>query len=321
MRKVIVMIILLMLCAQAQGVMRFDVPTKNTAASSRFELEGGLTVEFCGIVRDLNAAGDVRECVFSLFMVTAEKDTRLDVKSEAVFDSFGRKFPGPVGVSIAGNGTPSEIIGEVPTLVWFVHRVPVSVRELPKFSRMKFWFNGKEVELRGESVQLWEEWTRTAGTRNEALAVWLEGKPELREMYTSMRNAPDLSNVAEFGGHHYKAYYERISWHAAKKKCEDLGGHLATITSAEENEFVLGILNPDRNILYWLGGSDDETEGQWQWVTGEAFTFTLWNSGEPNGGRRESFLQVTTFWNNRWGWNDATPDENSSNAYVCEWDY
>ena len=323
MRKMLVVLLMLVLSACAEGVMIFDVPGKNRAKDSRFELEGGLSVEFCGIVRDLNAEGDVRNCVFSLFMVTSEKDTQLNVRSDAVYDSFGRKFSGPVGVCIAGNSTPSEIIADVPTMVWFVHRVPVSVKEFPKFSRMKFWFNDKEVELRGESSQEWEAWKRTAGAGNEALSVWLETGPSLSEMYIIMRNAPDLSRAAKFGGHHYEVFYERLSWHEAANKCENLGGHLCTITSAEENKFVTGLANPDRNFCYWLGASDEQTEGKWRWVTGEAFSFTQWNSGEPNEGRRENFLETTTYWDNRWSWNDtsSTSGWNDASAYICEWDY
>ena len=321
MKKILAVMLMLVMSACAEGVMIFDVPGRNRADDLRFELEGGLSVEFCGIVRDLNAEGDIRECVFSMFMVTSEKDTQLNVRSDAVYDSFGRKFPGPVGVCIAGNGTPSEIIADVPTLVWAAHRVPVRVRELPKFSRMKFWFNDREVELRGEETKAWEDWKRIASAKSEALGVWLETEPSLAEMYHVMRNAPDLSKAAKFGGHHYQVFYESVSWHEAVGKCEEIGGHLCTITSKEESDFVTSFINPDRNMLYWLGASDEQTEGKWQWVTGEKFSFTQWNSGEPNGGSGENFLQITTFWNNRWSWNDATPASRSSNAYICEWDY
>ncbi len=318
MRRILAVIFVLIMSASADG---FVVPEAKTVKASKFILDGGLSIEFCGIVRDLESKGDVRECVFTLFMVTSEKDTRLDVKSEAVYDSFGRRFSGPVGASIAGNGVPSEIIAEVPTMVWFVHRVPVRVREFPKFSRMKFTFNGHEVELRGESSQSWTEWKSRAPAENEALSVWIESGPSLAEMYRVMMNAQDLSGTAEFGGHHYKVFYKSVSWYEAKSKCESLGGHLCTITSREENNFVTSFVKANRNIFYWLGASDERYEGTWEWVTGEKFSFTLWNSGEPNGGRRENFLQMTTYWNNSWGWNDAAVNAGSKDAYICEWDY
>ena len=131
--------------------------------------------------------------------------------------------------------------------------------------------------------------------------------------------ASNKRGAARFRGHRYMVFYEKLSWHDAETKCESLGGHLATITSPEENKFVLGLLNPDGRYVYWLGGTVEETEGVWQWITGEKFSFTLWNAGEPNGGSYENYLELSTVWSGRWNWNDTITV--SANAYVCEWDY
>ena len=45
--------------------------------------------------------------------------------------------------------------------------------------------------------------------------------------------------------------------------------------------------------------SDLATDGIWEWVTGEAWSYTNWNSGEPNGGTGENCAHyfVGTTWN------------------------
>ncbi len=57
-------------------------------------------------------------------------------------------------------------------------------------------------------------------------------------------------------------------------------GHLATVTSAEENAFIVDMTN---SYNHWLGGyqpaGSDEPAGNWQWVTGEPWIYANWNSG------------------------------------------
>ena len=42
----------------------------------------------------------------------------------------------------------------------------------------------------------------------------------------------------EYNGHTYELYLERMPWNQAERFCEHKGGHLVTITSAEEQEKV-----------------------------------------------------------------------------------
>ena len=36
------------------------------------------------------------------------------------------------------------------------------------------------------------------------------------------------------------------------------------------------------NVDVWLGGNDAESEGNWNWVNGEAFQYTNWGRAEPD---------------------------------------
>jgi len=98
-------------------------------------------------------------------------------------------------------------------------------------------------------------------------------------------------------GHFYEAVAEPdgITWADANEAAVLAGGHLVTITSREENDFVYSLIDDD---IYWhtipaghqrgpwLGGYQPqglpEPAGGWQWLTGEAFTYTNWALGQPD---------------------------------------
>jgi hypothetical protein len=42
----------------------------------------------------------------------------------------------------------------------------------------------------------------------------------------------------EFGGHCYKLFSDRLWWEAAENYCQDLGGHLTSVHSQAENDFL-----------------------------------------------------------------------------------
>jgi len=76
----------------------------------------------------------------------------------------------------------------------------------------------------------------------------------------------------------YKVFETKLNWKDAENHCQEYGGHLASIHSKEENEFIAGL---DSDKL-WLGGSDKTTEGSWVWSDGSTFSFTNWGPGNPN---------------------------------------
>ncbi|MEX2186008.1 MAG: Ig-like domain-containing protein [Pirellulales bacterium] len=95
-----------------------------------------------------------------------------------------------------------------------------------------------------------------------------------------------------------------IDWTNARAAAESLGGHLVTITSQAESNFINA--NFPGNDGGWIGGYQErvasdfvEPAGGWRWITGEAWEYTNWVPGEPNesGGILEDFL-VTN--NSRW---------------------
>ena len=49
-------------------------------------------------------------------------------------------------------------------------------------------------------------------------------------------------DAVTLNGHYYMLYNDADTYDAAQQKCVERGGHLATITSAEENSFVYSFL-------------------------------------------------------------------------------
>jgi hypothetical protein len=128
---------------------------------------------------------------------------------------------------------------------------------------------------------------------------------------------------AEFDGHRYELIETPMGWHEAAAHCEALEGHLVTLNSSAENEFVWARFGDN---YHWLGAADDECEGEWRWVTGEAFDYTSWAPGEPNNCCPAEFCgpdECTPEHYLAWAspgeatWNDV-PD--GALAFVCEWD-
>ena len=50
--------------------------------------------------------------------------------------------------------------------------------------------------------------------------------------------AKDIEGTAAYNGSSYKIYTEPMTWTQAKEYCEALGGHLVSITSQEEQDFI-----------------------------------------------------------------------------------
>lgn len=119
-----------------------------------------------------------------------------------------------------------------------------------------------------------------------------------------------FTNQQNYNGHSYYRSTGLAFWSAAKAACDNMGGHLVTITSQAENNFIFGLWPSG-----WIGLTDEVTEGVWRWVTGEAYSYTSWNSGEPNNAGNEDYVQFV----GGGKWNDLPNGVNL--PYVLEFEY
>lgn len=135
-----------------------------------------------------------------------------------------------------------------------------------------------------------------------------------------------------------KSVYQIIdlpyTWEQAKAYCEEKGGHLATITSEEEQKAVEEAISAGTKNCYWLGGYKEAKK--WHWITGEPFEYVNWGLLQPdNYAKSEDKLMIYRKKNpNRLDntvnkWNDIKSDGTCKNeeffgsgnfGFVCEWD-
>lgn len=138
------------------------------------------------------------------------------------------------------------------------------------------------------------------------------------EIIEGQRVVMDIpANALTWNGHKYCMFsgdtLQIATWEDAKSYCESLGGHLATITSIEENSAIYDFMNNiwGREHLYF-GYSSIQNDGNWVWENGEESIHTNWADYEPNGSGSYAVLYMEGTWD------DANFDYD---YFICEWDY
>ncbi|NWI32261.1 CL17A protein, partial [Sula dactylatra] len=102
------------------------------------------------------------------------------------------------------------------------------------------------------------------------------------------------------------------SWLASKDSCTSFNAHLAIVNSEQENKFLANHIMDNR--VFWLGLTDMQKEGNWQWVDGSPVSVLFWNTGEPNNAGHHGEDCATIFSNGHW--NDIICS--STEAWICE---
>ncbi len=120
----------------------------------------------------------------------------------------------------------------------------------------------------------------------------------------------------EADGHRYYLFDEAVTWKEAKELCEQEKGTLATVTSWPEQAVLATLIQQGERNHYWIGATDETMEGEWLWVTDEAFSYTKWDSSQPdNAGEGEDFAVISRSFGNNW--NDY-PNEQEETGYILE---
>ncbi|XP_069121863.1 perlucin-like protein [Argopecten irradians] len=120
----------------------------------------------------------------------------------------------------------------------------------------------------------------------------------------------------------YLFSHNQLTWPEASETCHAFHAQLASVLSAEEQNFLSTELQEMHkndpkisSIHYWLDGSDLEVEHVWKWMsTGANLTFTDWAPNEPNMGENEDCLIL-------WGASKFQMGDNTcSNKrnYICQ---
>ncbi|MGN1442629.1 MAG: lectin-like protein [Acutalibacteraceae bacterium] len=146
------------------------------------------------------------------------------------------------------------------------------------------------------------------------------------------------SGAKYYNGHMYYLYKSEATWTKAKKLCESRGGHLVTITSKGENDFVASMVKGDDAV--WIGIYQKDKNSSFKWVTNEKVSYKNWlvyinetpykapqyvisdkenygalyNDGTWENRLNESLKAAIDYNDSGWVY------DNSIQGYICEWE-
>ena len=166
------------------------------------------------------------------------------------------------------------------------------------------------------------------GTQNAQIYSYNEGQGvgmniiEVSPINVELKKE-SLVSSGNYNQHRYEVFDQGMTWSDAKRVCEELGGHLVTITSEEEQNFVTSLIEEGKMNQYWLGLQRYSQE--YAWITGESVEYSNWDKGEPNGieNNKEYCAEILNKANpavsgsQRFKWNDV----NNSNTVSGETDF
>ena len=161
---------------------------------------------------------------------------------------------------------------------------------------------------------------------------WDEGKM-ITEFDPEYGKSKIPNATEEFNGSQYKIFPIGLSHSDAQRFCARIGGHLVSIDSKEENDFVLGLIDAEENkrSMYWTNTYYNGNE--WVHPDGSTAFFFDWSANEPNNyenGASFAAINVTVENYEQYKWvaehnnnNPNTGDINEraeSYGFICEWD-
>jgi hypothetical protein len=149
--------------------------------------------------------------------------------------------------------------------------------------------------------------------------LWFVCSPPLGTYLELIRFLTGAQTFWSTNGHYYQYVSGSVNFDTALNSAASMSylgfqGHLVTITSAEENAFVIALAAGNS---FWIAGSDAQQEGVWRWVAGpengQIIRPTFWARGEPNDLRGEDCLG---YWSRQRSWNDFSDKCNSLSIVV-----
>lgn len=147
----------------------------------------------------------------------------------------------------------------------------------------------------------------TEATKSGDFDAATELKARLAEAEAAGGLRAKPKNIVKFGGHEYALIEDKATWHVAKRLCEEMGGHLAIVETADEAAFILKLCGSE---TVWLGASDEATEGDWKWVNGTPVKLSL-DLNNQDGYDHWLVVYQGTF---------ADGTAGRRYVYACEWD-
>jgi len=140
----------------------------------------------------------------------------------------------------------------------------------------------------------------------------------------STPEGPPLSNAIKWNGHWYACFTVPLTWDAAMKQCEELGGHLVIIDNEKENVFLFNLaLQADKYVQHvWIGCQGRPVPSATRWVNGEVVKngYSSWRPEREKSSPRayKGSLDFRPPYPENFWWDVGTSEDKFS--YICEWE-
>lgn len=187
--------------------------------------------------------------------------------------------------------------------------------------------NGGDVDLyEKEYIQLQEQFAKTTTEQFNGVNLFSPtttpdplylNNPERGDRVQISRPALGDLNTGDTikVGNSYSFIDGQFTWNQAKMDAEMRNGYLATIGSEQEWQSIFKVLPNDK---VWIGGTDEITSGQWEWIDATPWNFENWVPWAPDGGTSQNYLGVYgTASTHPLQWDDFSENENPS-GYILE---
>ncbi|XP_062411185.1 CD209 antigen-like protein C [Sardina pilchardus] len=155
------------------------------------------------------------------------------------------------------------------------------------------------TNLMTERDQLLANFTNLMTERDQLLANFtnlMTERDQLLANFTTLMTERDnlqrnLSKLEAGSAHGWKyfssSFYfissERRTWKESRHNCKERSADLVVINSREEQNFVVDFGRKMGYIL-WMGATDHDREGFWQWVDGTLVITGYWMNNRPENG-------------------------------------
>ena len=118
--------------------------------------------------------------------------------------------------------------------------------------------------------------------------------------YFPFRCPSDWIKVANVGCYHFARDIPPTSFVEALNYCKFKGGILAEPRNSQEQTALENLAANQAMDNWWIGATDEAVEGLWKWLSGNPWSYTAWQSGQPNGGTASNCFFLWKGGNYKW---------------------
>ena len=174
----------------------------------------------------------------------------------------------------------------------------------------------------------------TASLTSDETRVLITGSIKVASNSAKIPTPSVEVSEGKYNGHRYAVLDKGLTWDEAKAYCEYMGGHLATIASQSEQDYIESLLGDGNRNSYWIGAEMNSNGSYSNWITGEAISYTYFYRYQPDYayGQEDALMMYRNnngvgpcfgYWNdlNKNGTCQSQPFFGTVNfGLICEWE-